>query len=405
KVSADNKELVFKNITFGDVWMCFGQSNMEYYMIMGEDTKADVSTRKGIASADNPQIRVLNLWNKGIMGANSAVDNLPLNKGETVWAEMDADHANYCSAIGYYFSQSINKKHDTPVGLLNLAVGDTEIGRWIPKDFKKNDFVSQDGDLYNNRIFPFGKLNIKGIIMYQGEADEYRTHLTAELYSDAMSAVVDKYRQIWGEDLPFYWTQITRYKSDESLVREGQRLALEKVANPKNIGMVCLLDQFGKFEGGAGNAREDIHPMGKKEVAERFLRFAERDIYSNELSAPSGPEYLSMEVVGNTVELKFKYTEALKIMPKEQYSDKQTQEYIKNNNVNTNELHEFWIAGEDDVYVPAKAVIDGGKVIVWSDEIDNPHNVRYAWGGYPQMPNLTDGSGLPTSTFSTKRGL
>jgi len=66
------------------------------------------------------------------------------------------------------------------------------------------------------------------------------------------------------------------------------------------------------------------------------------------------------------------------------------------------QLSEFAIAGKDKNYVWAKAKIVGNKVIVWSDAIQNPKYVRYAWADNPDNPNLYNKEGLPASPFTTE---
>ncbi len=400
-VTCGKDEKKYKNITFGDVWLFMGQSNMEYYMLMGEDTEKELSGKEGKKNASYPNIRVLSLLNEGKKGSGGRTENVPLDHWENFWSPMDVDHANYCSAIAYYFSKGVYNKYNRPVGILNVAVGDTEIDWWIPSGRSYGSFTAKNGRLYNNRIAPFERLKIKGILMYQGEADEYRTHLTAKTYSDALAGLIDTYRSVWGEEIPFYWAQVTRYYIDETEIREGQRLALQKVKNTKNTGMICLLDAFGSYSNQTGSTRRDIHPMGKEEAANRFLRFAGHDVYGDKC-IKSGPMYESAEIVENTIEVSFTHTGSLKIMPVEQYADSQTMAYISAQKKNKNELQEFWIAGSDMAFMPAKAIIDDDKVVVWNDDIKEPKYVRYAWGAYPEMPNLTDDSGLPTSTFTTE---
>ncbi len=392
-VKSGDKEYEFKDITFGDVWLLSGQSNMDRYITGSEETEKELKS----PDVDNPNIRILNLWGVGMDGAAAPLDN---TQGGA-WYKMNKDSVAYCSSVGYYFSREIQAETDAPVGIINVAVGDTEINRWIEKGKKHGSFTSTDGDLFNNRIYPLSKLNIKGIILYQGEADQYRTHLTADEYSDAMAGLVDDYRQLWGSDLPFYWAQLTRYKVDETLVREGQRVALSKVKNSKNTGMITLIDIFGNYDGETGSARYDIHPWGKKIVAERFARLAKRDCYES-LEAATGPAYKSFEIKDDAIILTFDCTGGLKLLPKEQYADKITTELIKKEKIDVNIPHEFEIAGADKQYYKAEAIIDGDKVILKSDDVEKPKYARYAWGAYPEMPNLTDDTNLPTPTFTTE---
>lgn len=395
-VKCDGITYKLSDITFGDVWICTGQSNMEFYMVAGEDSAKELEDRE---SVKNDDIRLLNMWNKGMDGAAAPLNNPSL--GGNTWQKMDADVASYCSAVGYYFAKEIQETTGKPVGIINVAVGDTEINRWIQKGMVCGSFTSTDGDLYNNRIKPFEKLAIKGIILYQGEADQYRTHLTATEYSDAMAGLVDAYRENWGNALPFYWAQLTRYKVDESVVRDGQRLALSKVKNPKNTGMIVLNDIVGNYKGGTGSCREDIHPWGKKTVAERFAAYAKRDCYGQNV-AVSGPVYKSSERIGKSLVLTFECDGKLRVLPKEIYADEGTDKKIKKEKINVAVPQEFEVAGADGEFYPAEARLEGKTVVLTCDKVDEPAYARYAWGAYPEMPNLTDDSHLPAATFSTK---
>ncbi len=398
-VRCDGKCIEYKNITFGDVWLCTGQSNMEFYMMAGEDSAKDI---KEGAKVKNSNIRIYNLWNVGTEGAAKECDNPPLNG--VLWREAAADTVSYCSAVGYYFADEIQRKTGVPVGIINVAVGDTEINRWVKQGTKRGKFTSTDGDLYNNRIVPFEKLNIKGVILYQGEADQYRTHMSSDEYSDAMSALVDGYRSVWGADLPFYWAQLTRYKSDESEIRQGQMDVLDKIAVKKNTGVISLLDIFGNYNGGTGSCRDDIHPWNKKTVAERFAKLAMRDCYGEKNSYATGPVFKSSAVDGEKLVLTFDCNGALRLLPKERYADKTGLEKIASQKLDVNKPHEFEIAGEDKNFVPADAMIEGNKVILSAKgKVTKPVYARYAWGAYPEMPNLTDDSGLPSYAFTTEK--
>lgn len=393
----DGQDIIkYKNITFGDIWLCTGQSNMDYYMMGGGDTAAELDNPQNI---ENKDIRILNYWDKGINGAAKPVDNPPSDG--VCWHTASADTVSYCSAVGYYFARGLQEKTGKPVGIINVAVGDTEINRWLPQGLKCGSFVSTSGSLYNNRIYPLSKINIAGVILYQGEADQYRTHLSAEKYSDAMAGLVDNYRKVWGTELPFYWAQLARYKVDESDIREGQRMALSKVSVKKNTGMIVLNDIVGNYEGGSGSCRDDIHPHDKKTVADRFLRYALRDCHGEEIDV-SGPKFKEAKRNGYKLIVSFECEGGLTVLPQERYADKQTDERIERKKINTAVPMEFEIAGSDKKFKAANAVIDGDSVILTSSEVSAPIYVRYAWGAYPEMPNLTDASGLPTETFTTE---
>lgn len=80
-VRCGSQKNVYEDITFGDVWLCVGQSNMDYYMLGGQDTVDYLDSEEGRTEAENPNIRLVNLWNKGLGGAGAAVEELPLGYG------------------------------------------------------------------------------------------------------------------------------------------------------------------------------------------------------------------------------------------------------------------------------------------------------------------------------------
>lgn len=405
-VKADGRELLFKNITFGDIWVFAGQSNMEFYLCGEKNGQDLLKSKAGKKQATSKNIRVINMYNIGIFGAASEINQVPLNDWNGYWTELTPDRASYLSAISYYFSQELSQRYNRNVGIVNVAVGDTEINQWYPNGEDNKSFKGDDGRLYNNRIYPFTKLKIKGILWYQGEADQYRTDMTAEEYADAMAGLINTYRDKWNDDnLPFYYAQLTRYGvKDTSEIREGQRVAFQKVNNQKNLGMISLIDIIGTQKQGTGSARTDIHPWQKDIAAERFINYVGRDIYNDNNAVTTGPIYQSKEIVDDTIVVTFKHTGKLRVMDASQYADNLCEEYISKSGTDINELHEFWVSDSSGRFYPANAEIRDDKVVVWSESVPNPTDVIYAWGAYPEMPNLTDDTGLPSYTFNTLNG-
>jgi sialate O-acetylesterase len=397
----DEKTIQVSDVTFGDVFLLAGQSNMERGMSEMADTVEYLNSDSGAEEANNSNIRFLNLYGIEKSGAGVPQEELIDN----TWKAMTNTNLSYFSAIGYFVSQNIQRTQDTPVGIISTAVGGTPIKYW-----------QQGGVLYNNRIYPFRKLKVKAILFYQGCSDAFFTGgvpttegETVNQYAVAMADLIDTYRTLWkDETLPFYYAGLTRYGVlDHSIIRDGQRKAVQLVQNKKNVGFLSMLDLPGAAEDDGNsnnmtslNARKSIHPGGKQQVAERFLAAMKKDLYNDKTQLTSGPVYQSMTAKGNQLVLSFETTGALQVMKKEQYADYETDNYISTSGKLDSELQEFEVAGEDGVFYDAQAVIDGDTIIVSSDEVQNPIAVRYAYGAYPEMPNLTDDSSLPTSTFS-----
>lgn len=405
RITADNVELEYKNITFGDVFVFAGQSNMEFYLCGEKNGEKLLKSRDGKKQASSSNIRLMNMYTIGVNGAAAEIDNVPLCDWNGYWTELTPESAAYVSAISYYFSKELNQRTGRNIGIISVAVGDTEINRWYPRGEKYGSFEGTDGRLYNNRIYPFTKMKIKGILWYQGEADMYRTNMNAGQYSDAMAGLVDIYREKWNQpNLPFYYAQVARYGTkDESEIREGQRLALRKIANKENTAMISLLDIIGTYKQGSGCARTDIHPWQKEIAAKRFVSCVMCDLY-NGSDDFTGPEYESSEINGSKVIITFKHKGRLKVMDKSQYADSVCDENIKNRNIDVSVPHEFSVVDAEGKFYPADAEIIDDKVVVQSDSVSNPVGAVYAWGAYPEMPNLTDDTNLPVSTFDTRNG-
>ena len=125
----------------------------------------------------------------------------------------------------------------------------------------------------------------------------------------------------------------------------------------------------------------DIHPKNKKDVGDRLAWEAQRVAYGSTLN-PKSPMFDSMEVNGDSIVVSFTNSKDLK---------------IKGNK----SLKHFAIAGTDQKFVWAKALIKNNQIIVYSDAIANPVAVRYAWANNPNAVNLYDLNNMPISPFRT----
>lgn len=222
--------------------------------------------------------------------------------------------------------------------------------------------------LYNGMIAPLVPFAIRGAIWYQGESNRGRPAQYRRLFP----AMIGDWRARWGRgDFPFYFVQIAPYAygGDDGKVaelREAQAMAL----SVPNTGMAVTMD--------IGNPR-DIHPTNKQDVGLRLALCALAQTYGKDV-AWRGPMYRDMVVEGAAVRLNFDYAQRL----------------------TTGDAAPtcFTIAGEDQVFHPATAVIDGAAVVVRSDNVKTPVAVRFAWGEADQ-PNLENGAGLPAPPFRT----
>jgi sialate O-acetylesterase len=216
-------------------------------------------------------------------------------------------------------------------------------------------------------IAPVVPYTLKGVIWYQGENNAPRAYQYRKLFP----ALISNWRSDFkNEKLPFYFVQISPHRSQNPEIREAQLLTYRNVPY---TGIAVTTDNGDSL---------DIHPRNKKLVGERLSLWALHNEYGKKSIVVSGPIYKAMKVDGNKIKIEFDFTDG-GLMAKD-----------------GRELTEFTIAGEDQKFVPAKAVIEGDKVVVWSDAINKPAAVRFAWQNVPD-PNLYNKSGLPASPFRT----
>lgn len=225
--------------------------------------------------------------------------------------------------------------------------------------------------LYNGMLAPIIPFTMRGVIWYQGEANVHK----AQQYRVLFPKMIESWRNAWQQgDFPFYYVQIAPWNYSETQISASAELrdAQLSAMNLPNVGMVVTMDI---------GCIEYIHPPKKKHVGERLAAWALAKNYSKSGVAYSGPIYKSMKIEDNKIRVQFDYAE-------------------KGLLAKGDKLTDFEIAGEDQIYVPASAVIDGNDVIVSSPTVATPVAVRFAWRDISQ-PNLFNNDSLPASPFRT----
>jgi sialate O-acetylesterase len=239
------------------------------------------------------------------------------------------------------------------------------------------NFAYKPLGLYNAMIAPLLNYGIKGVIWYQGEANTSR----AAEYQKLFPALIQNWRKNWHQgDFPFLFVQLASYlpavhepaESHWAELREAQLMTLKL----PNTGMAVAID-IGEWN--------DVHPADKLDVGERLSLAAQKVAYHQNNVVYSGPVYRSMQIHGKKIEIRFDHIGGGLTTAKGQT------------------LTGFSIAGADGTFVWAKAEIKNNKVIVWSDLVNNPMAVRYAWADNPMGANLQNKEGLPASPFRYRR--
>lgn len=233
---------------------------------------------------------------------------------------------------------------------------------------------NQPTALYNAMVAPETPYAIKGFCWYQGESNADNPQSYAEL----QTALIRDWRSQWNQGpLPFLLVQLPGFmdynylpsESNWALLREAQGKALSQ----PNTALVVALD-LGEWN--------DIHPDNKKAVGERLALAAFKTAYREDL-VYSGPRFQAATVVGDSIVVSFTHIGSGLITRDGEPPG------------------EFAIAGSNGKFVWAKAKIEQGKVVVWSEKVPAPLYIRYAWADNPVHPNLYNAEGLPASPFRT----
>lgn len=427
--------LTMKNILVGDVWMCSGQSNMEWPLSAS-------SPKEDLESVNYPNLRRIKL--------DRRTSATPVNEVTRKWEICTPRNAGGFTAVGFYFARKIQKETGVPVGLIDNNWGGTRIEAWtapcgfasepalssvsdrikksdqayreqlaksleplekwiaevrksaadphagIPADppIPTNPNSNQDfpSTIYNGQICPIIPFAIKGAIWYQGEANGRDS---VEEYQAKMRALIGGWRKEWKQgDFPFYFVQLPSYQptdspmGDEGWLWSRIRMAQLKSLEIPNTGMAVAIDLADADNPGS------IHPKNKLDVGERLALWALARDYGKKDLVYSGPLYKSMKIETGKIRIEFESTGSGLIVGKKAGLNPVVEEKGE-------KLKRFAIAGEDKKWVWANAVIDGNTVVVSSPDVPQPVAVRYAYSMNPTGCNLYNKEGLPASPFKT----
>ena len=386
-IEAKDTTVVLDNVAIGEVWLCAGQSNMEYRMRLlpqlAPPKKGTDLAAEELKKPANEMIRVY----------------LPSRRGKSGWRVADGESLPNVSAAGYFFGKKIQEELDVPIGIITTAVGGTRIEAWTPKEayeeapfptyaniLKENNGMIQGvrpGDMYNSLLRPIIPYGIKGFLWYQGENN---CAIDDQDYARKFQLMTERWRQDFGlPEAPFYYVLLAPHiysdrmhrhasiaTTPESLplFQETQIHAKELVKNSEYIVISDLVDDL-----------RDIHPSYKWEVGNRLARVALAKTYGHDTITWSGPRIKNIEKREKEIVVTFDHCA----------------KGLKTNDGKL--LNWFEIATSHNAFRPALAEIIGrDQVKVYHPEIFHPTQIRFGWHEMA-MPNLINSEGLPTVPF------
>jgi sialate O-acetylesterase len=388
----------FKNIVVGDVWLCSGQSNMEWTQNRSQNAKEEA------AQANYPLIRHLKFGHTHL--------GKPQDDYKSDWKVCTPKSVGGFTAVGYFFARKIQQDLNVPIGLLGINWGGTRVEPWttreafaaVPELKQISDKLAQTPDdapgkhqsptrIYNAMINPVINYAIRGAIWYQGESNGGE----GDSYFFKKKALIEGWRQKWGYEFPFYFVQLANFKKPTNTPAGGDGWAKLREAQRRTLtlaktGMAVITDV------GTPN---NIHPPDKQDVGHRLAVWALNKEYGKTDVVHSGPLYKEMKVQSKQIVISFeagttgsglmigtKGTDASKFLePVKETKDAK--------------IMQFSIAGADKKWYWAEAKIVGKTIVVSSPEVKNPVAVRYAYRMNPVGANLYNKEGLPASPFRT----
>lgn len=405
-VYAQSDTLKYQNVWLGDVWVCSGQSNMEFTLSSAIDGKADAK-----AMGANNRLHLYHMqpiattydyqWDEATC---EAANRNEFYKG-LQWKMSDEQGALNFSAIAFHFGKMLTDSlEDVHIGLVLNAVGGSTTESWIDRSTLEYEFPQilyqwTKGDfgqdwarqramrniaasknplqrhpfmphyLFDAGMRPLKGMACNGVLWYQGESNAHNV----ELHENLFELLQKSWRKFFNNDqLPFYMVQLSSIAPRQSWphFRDSQRRMSKRLPHTYMAVSSDVGDSL------------DVHPRNKKVVGQRLALSSLKNTYKFDVVA-SGPEYVSHKCNKNNIVVQFADAEGLK----------------------TRDGQPVWgfeIAAEDGIYYPAQAVIKGTTVVVSSASVKRPVNVRYAWIPFANAANLINAAGLPASTFTTE---
>ena len=427
-------QIVYREIAVGEVWLCGGQSNMEYEIrneLHGSEVLASLTPDCGVRFYYTPKQRMIDDYFEDV-------------ERNTCWNEATPEQAGAWSAVGLYFALKLAKKLGVTVGLIGCNWGGTSASVWVSRDVLEQSAETRPyledydrataGKTYEQMIAgfdeyaayqdawwgrysqlleehpetswedalkivgesrypgPMGPKNecrpcgayetmlqrvapytLRGFLYYQGESDDHRP----ESYETLLTALIGCWRRDWEDDsLPFLNVQLPMYRPASEPDRKHWciiREAQERVYHKlRNTGLAVLTD-CGELD--------NIHPTDKAPVGERLYLQALFEVYG-----------MMPQKTATAPMLKSSYPEGQSLVILTEHADSGFRL--------TGEPAGFELAGSDGKFVPAKAVFAPNRITLTANGISEPKYARYAWRNYAEV-TVYGMNGLPLAPFRT----
>jgi hypothetical protein len=417
-VASGEHRLVLRDILVGDVWLCAGQSNMEFALSKSSHA---VET---LTEAAQPQLRLLDRRH-----ASRGIAAQPFNNDlckqlhkevffSGSWQVSGPTAARDFSAIGYEFGRALQQQLDIPIGIISVTAGGSPTEAWIARETlaeqpNLRELVQQDwltnpaigrwcrkrgeenvgqksctaprdelgpnhpfkpGFLWSSGIQPLLPCTIRGVLWYQGESNAQEPE-TITRHQHLFPLLITDWRKKFAQpELPFLYCQLSSIDTQQGYAsqfwpefRDQQRRFAAVIPH---TAMAVTSD--------VGHPT-DVHPTEKRQVAQRLLRAALATVYGKDIPF-QGP--VAQEIRRAREELIVSFECAGQQL---RTSDGQPVTGLE-------------LGNAQKVFQPVSAQIQANKLVITGPTVADAHWIRYGWQPY-SLGNLVDAAALPASTF------
>ena len=425
-VTSEDHQQIRRDILVGDIWLCIGQSNMNFLMRPNPPWSDGVlDWEREVRAANDSRLRFFTVVPEATHVHKDRVDGL--------WRTASPRFAGYLSAVPYFFGKGLREATGHPVGIIVCSLGGTSINGWSDPAALRGDPATdaasarhehlresnaeavrdyyaftaaryrasaiaqmakparaaaykepykgwryQPSGLFNAMIHPLDSFPIRGILWYQGESDTR----DSQTYGEKLKRMILGQRARRNRDmLPFIIVQLPNY---DPVARGGDptklhnswaclREAQEAASSLPHTALVVTADVGDPLT---------IHPRDKKTVGFRAA-CAASSLCDASPPAATGPVLISCRKEAGNVRLGFKDTSGALVIDATR---------------STGKGPDFQIAGPDGVFHAAEASVTAGEVLLSSPGVPDPVAVRYAFHNDPKLV-LYDRNGFPARPF------
>ncbi|XP_048767649.2 sialate O-acetylesterase-like [Ostrea edulis] len=396
--------LQISDVLFGDVWLCSGQSNMEFYI-----SKLMNATEEYADSAKYPNIRLFHVHKEFSTTPFTDVRHI-----DAAWLKPTQQSLVRYSAVCWLFGKYLSQHYNYPIGLVETNWGGTRIEPWSSPDAikacagfsgrrKRNQY--QVNQLYNSMIYPLLRNTIKGVIWYQGESNAAHAYQYSCQFLEMINDWRAKFSKASGgttsSSFPFGFVQLAPYREAQQnlaypQLRWAQTANIGYVPNSllHNVFMAVAMD-LPDFTSPYGS----IHPRYKHDVAYRLYLAALGVAYHQRGVEFEGPFPTSAVIDSTHRHLTIEYDRGL--APIEVRSSEGFEVCCVNHNTTfCNSFHTHWMNATMTSHDYATVTLD----ISSCNHANHVVQVRYAWQESPcplhQCAVYGKSSNLPGPPFT-----